>query len=105
MSGGNETAIDFEAVVASEEGDVGFVVANFYGDEGAVGIGNVRRVGDDDFEVLAGHGREEIAVQEADLLGQVVAGRISARDCECGLRDIDGGESSRWEVGARGQWR
>ena len=71
------------------------MVADFDGERGAVGIGDVGRVGDDDVEGLAGDGREKIALQKADSIGDVVALRILARDGERGCRDVDGGDLRR----------
>ena len=42
------------------------MVADFDGEGSAVGGGDVGRIGDDDVELLAGDGREEIALEKAD---------------------------------------
>ena len=54
---------------------------------------DVRRIGDDDVECLAGNGREQIALEKADALSTALRLRIVARDCESGCRDIDGSDS------------
>ena len=62
----DEAAVDFEAVVAGEEGEGWFVIADFDGEGIAIGGGDVGRIGDDEVELLAGDGREEIALEKAD---------------------------------------
>jgi len=102
MSGRDEAAVDFEAVVAAEEGDVGFVLADFDGDKRAVGVGNVGWVGGDDFESLARDGGEEVALKEADVAGDVVAGSVLASDGEGGVGDVDGGEGRVTKLSSKG---
>jgi hypothetical protein len=88
VGGGDEAAVDFESVASAEEGDVRFVLADFYGDEGAIGVGDVGRIGDDDFEVLAADGGEEVALQEANVVCDCVAGCVLAGDGESGFGDV-----------------
>ena len=64
--GRDETAVDFEAVVAGEEGEMGFVVADLNGKRREVFGRDVGRIGDDEVELLAGDGSEEIALEKAD---------------------------------------
>jgi hypothetical protein len=52
----DQAAVDVEAVLAGKEGQGGLVVADFYGEGGAIGVWDVRRVGDYDFELLVGYG-------------------------------------------------
>ena len=60
--------------------------ADFDGDESAVGVGNVGGIGDDEFELLAGDGGEEIALQEADAIGDVIASCVFRGEGEGGVR-------------------
>jgi hypothetical protein len=92
VSGGDEPAIDFEAVATAEEGDVGLVFADFNGDEGVVGVGNVGRVGGDDFELFASDGGEEVALEETDIFGFPETFGIQTRDFKCTLGDVDCGD-------------
>src|ERR1035441_2883252 len=89
---GDEAAVDFEAVVSGEEREGGFVVADLDGERGAVGQGNVGRVGGDDLEMLAGDGREQIAFKEPNVAGNAVSSRVLARDCQGGGGQIDSGD-------------
>ena len=52
MGGGNEAAVDGKAVFTAEEGDMRFMFADLDGNEGAVGVGDVGWVGDDDLELV-----------------------------------------------------
>src|ERR1019366_2628853 len=56
--GGNEAAVDVEAVGAGKESEGGFVVADFDGERVAIGRGNVGRIGEDEVEFLFAHGIE-----------------------------------------------
>ena len=58
----DEATVDFEAVIAGEEGEGWFVIADFDGEGIAIGGGDVGRIGDDEVELLAGDGREEVAL-------------------------------------------
>ena len=64
----DETAVDLKAVVAGEEGDVRFVIADFDGERVAVGGRDVGWVRDDDFEALIGDGGEKVALEKADAI-------------------------------------
>jgi len=66
----DETAVDVEAVGAGVDGRGWLVVADFYGECGAIDFGNIGRVGDDDFEFLVGDGSEEIVVEKSNLIGK-----------------------------------
>ena len=93
----NEAAIDAEAVGAGEEREVGFVVADFRGEGGSVGEGDIGWVGDDDVELLAGELGEQIGLEEANAVGEMMARGVFAGDGKCGRRDI-GGEDFSLEI-------
>lgn len=98
VCGGNQAAIDFEAIASAEECNVWFVLAHLDGDESAVCVGDVGRVGNDDFESLAGDGVEEVALEETDFVSDVVVGCVLLGDGESGLGDVDGGEGGVREL-------
>ena len=92
--GGDEAAVDFEAIGigagVSKKGDGGLVVADFDGERGAIGSGDVGRVGGDDVELLVGDGSEEVAVEKAD--GNHVAGCVVRGEGEGGGGDVNSGD-------------
>ena len=65
----DEAAVDFETVVAGEEGGGGFVVADFGLEGWGVGEGDVGWVGEDDVEA---HGNFRGAVRNVEWSGQLV---------------------------------
>ena len=70
------------------------VFADFDGDEGAVGVGDVGRVGCDDFELLIGDGGEEVALEEADVVGAPKTFCVEPGNRECTFGDVDRGDIS-----------
>ena len=79
MGGGEEAAVDVEALGACEEGGVGFVLEDLVGHGGGVVEGDVGGVGDDDVEGRGGlelRGGEEIGLEESDAVAEVVAGGV-----------------------------
>ncbi len=87
---GDEAAVNLKAVIAGEEGEGWLVVSDFYGERGAVCGGDVGWVGDDEVELLASYGGEEIALKEADAVGDVIELRVLAGEVERVARKIDG---------------
>ena len=85
----DESAVDVETVGACEEGHGRLMVADFYGERGAVGLWDVRRVGDYDFEFLVCYRGEEIALQKADAVSETYAFSVSARQSQRGRGKID----------------
>ena len=85
----NEIAVDGEAIVAGEQREFRFVVADFYGKRSAVGICDVWRVGDDDVEGLGRDGREQIALKKTDSIGDGVLLCVGLCDGEGLRRQID----------------
>ena len=88
--GGNEAAVDVEAIVAGEEGERGFVVADFDGEGVAISAGNVRRIGDDEIELFTGNGGEEIALKKADAIVDAVAFCVCFGEGEGRFGDVCG---------------
>ncbi len=74
----DEAVEDREAVRPSVQGRVRLVVANAGRQGGEVGVGDVRRVAEDEIEALAGWERsEQVAFEKADALGDAVFGRVA----------------------------
>jgi len=97
---GDEAAVDVEAVVAGEEGGVGFVVADLGLQGRGVGEGDVGGVGDDGVEGGFG-GWEEVGVEEVDV-GEVVSGGVFVGDGKGRWRDVCGDDLGGGEVGCDG---
>ena len=86
--------IDFESVVTGKERQRRLVIAHLDGERGAVGGRHVGRIGDDDFEALAGDGREQIAFEKAKE--DTVALGVFLGDSERRAGEIDGGDHSNY---------
>lgn len=97
---GDEAAVEVEAVGAGEEGGGGFEVADLGVECGAVGVGDVGRVREDGVEGLGagGKGGEEIALEESDAIGDVVARGVLAGEVEGGGGEIEGGDAGLRQV-------
>jgi len=102
VGGGDEAAVDIEAVRAGEESGVGFVVDDFALHGGGVACGDVGRVGDDGVEGFGGgvEACEQVGLQEGDAVGAVVGEGVFLRDGEGGLAGIDGDDGGCGEVGS-----
>lgn len=90
----NEAAVYGEAVVAAEEGDVRLVFQDFDGDQGAIFVRDIGRIGDDDFELLSSDRGEEIALKESDMIGKPDPFGIPFCNLKCGIGDVDRGNIS-----------
>ena len=75
-AGGKSSSPSF----AGKEGKRRLVFAHFDGDECAIGVGHIGRIGDHEVELFAGNGREQIALQETDAFTHAIACRVFARD-------------------------
>jgi len=71
---------------------VRLVFADFDGDEGAVGVGDVGRVGGDDFEFLAGDGGKKVSLEEADMVGKTETLGVEPSNIKGPLGDVDCGD-------------
>ncbi len=106
MGGGEEAAVDVEALGAGEEGGVGFVLEDLVGHGGGFVEGDVGRVRDDDVEGGGGlelRGGEEIGLEEGDAVAEVEAGGIVFGDGEGGGVEVGGGDVGRGEFGGEGE--
>jgi len=98
----DETPVDLEAVLPSEERDVRFMLTNFDGNECTVAVRNIGRVRDDNLESLARHRREEVAFEKANSVHNIIAGCILARHGESWLGNVDRGQGRSWKLGRKG---
>ncbi len=106
VGGGNEPAVDVEAMGAGEESGVGFVVKHFFGHGGGFVERNVRGIGDDDVEGCEGleHGRgKEVGLEEGDAVGEAEAGGVLLGDGERGGVEIGCSEAGGGEFGGEGE--
>jgi len=106
VGGGEEAAVDVEAMRSGEEGGVGFVLEDLVGQGGGFVEGDVGRVGDDDVE--GGEGLDEgsgekVGLDEGDAVGQVMARSILLGDGERGGVEIGGGDAGVGELGGEGE--
>ena len=98
----DETPVDLEAVLPSEERDVRFMLTNFDGNECTVAVRNIGRVRDDNLESLAPHCREEVALEKANSVANIIAGCILARDVKSWFGNVDRGQVRSWKLGRKG---
>ena len=106
VGGGDEAAVDVEAMGAGEEGGVGFVVEDLVGHGGGFVEGDVGRVGDDDVEGWGGGevGRgEEVGLEEGDAVREAEAGGVVFGDGEWGGVEVGGGDAGGGQVGGEGE--
>jgi hypothetical protein len=90
---GDQAGVDVEAVGAGEEGGGGFVVADLGVERGAVRFGDVGWVRHDGIEGRrVGNRREEIGLEEADAVGDLVSRGVLAGDGERGGGDVECGD-------------
>ena len=111
VGGGDEAAVDVEALRTGEEGGVRFVLQDLVGHGGGFVEGDVGRVGDDDVKGWGGlelRGGEEIGLEEGDAVAEaeaagVVFGDGESRRVEVGGGDVGGGQlgGERESDGAR----
>jgi len=106
VGGGEEAAVDVEALDAGEEGGVGFVLEDLVGHGGGFVEGDVGWVGDDDVEGRGGlelRGGEEIGLEEGDAVGEVVACGVVLGDGEGRGVEVRGSDVGRGELGGEGE--
>lgn len=87
--------VDFEAAGSGVERTGGFEVADLGLEDFCVG--NVGRVGNDDIEGFAGDGGEQVRFNEADPVGDIVAGGVLAGNGQCESGDVEGGNCCSFE--------
>jgi hypothetical protein len=99
---GDQTAIDGKTVVPGEERGVGLVVADFRGEGGGVGEGDVGWVAGDEVEgqgignreqgigLRCREGGEQVGLYERDAVGEVEGCGVFAGNVEGGGGDVDG---------------
>jgi hypothetical protein len=68
------------------------MVANFDGERLAISLRHIRRVAHDQFELFAGDGREQVAFEEADAVGDIIESSVLASEGKCVRRQIDCGD-------------
>ncbi len=91
---GNQAPIDSETVFAGEQRHGRFVVAHFHGQRCAIGVGDVRRIGDHDIKAFSRPTRcEQIAVQKANAVRDTVAFGILPRNGQRRPGKIDRGDA------------
>jgi hypothetical protein len=89
----HQSLIHFNATWSGKKRRAWFVVANFALERGGVGIGDVRRIADDQIEerlgrIFKGGQREQIGLDEADAVGEVMARGVASRNFEGGAGSI-----------------
>jgi hypothetical protein len=100
--GWNEAAIDCKAIGACEESLRGLKVAHFNRKRIAVVLGHIRRVGEDQLELLVKDGREKVAGEQANSIIDRGAMGIDTSDLQRRDRDIDRGDFSIGQVMCQG---
>jgi hypothetical protein len=99
----DEATVEVEAEWTGEEGLRGLVVADLGMELSAVAFGNVGRVAEDgvvDFDFVVG---DEVGVEEADAVGEVVGAGIFAGYGEGFGGDVEGGDAGMGEMCGEGQ--
>src|SRR5271155_1742753 len=90
-----QTPIYVEALRSSEERDSRFVVAHLRLEHFT--LGNIRRIRDDHVEALAGNGFEQVGLDKANAIANVMAHGVAPRDSECRSRDIKCSDLGPWQ--------
>jgi len=106
VGGGDEAAIDVEALGAGEEGGVRFMLEDFVGHGGGFVEGDVGRVGDDDVEGWGGlqlGSDEEIGLEKVDAMAEMVACGVVFGDGERRGVEVGGGDVGRGEFGGESE--
>lgn len=96
----DEALVDGEAELAGEEGVGGFEVAHLRMEGRAVGLGDVGRVREDGVEGrrTRREGGEQIALEQMQLVADVVGVGVASGDGEGVGRDVDGGDLGGGEL-------
>ena len=106
VGGGEEAAVDVEAVRSGEEGGVGFVLEDFVGQGGGFVEGDVRGVRDDDVEGCEGLNQErgeEVGLDEGDAVGEVVTRCVLLSNGERRRVEIGGSDAGGGKPGSEGE--
>ena len=70
--GRNEAAVDIEAIASGEQSQRRLVVANFHCKRVVIGERDIRRIGNDNVELLPCNGTKQVALKKADAVGDAV---------------------------------
>jgi hypothetical protein len=89
---GGNPAIEVQAIVTSCERLTGFMQANLWFEDVEVGLGDVRRIRNDQVEMRMAVGKE-IGSDELDAILASMANRVATRNLKCFFRYVSGFDS------------